>query len=218
MTAQGRDSAPRGARATHARPVRSLGDFLRWFLCTVAPRPCPDTAWWLVSLQPSNPRPAHGSADLDPFKFRWLIPISALQVRLGNPAGNTEWLVRGWGAGDSGSRGGGLQVCSWAQDEAPHRLWESLNAVSFSLPSQRCFFNNFLQLGSAASNLILSKAAKHSETLLEQSRVSPGQAVGGGDVLGPCLISTRSVWGPPRGPSTSYFLQEWAKCQRGNEE
>lgn len=36
---------------------------------------------------PSNSRPAHSSADLDPFKFRWLIPISALQVRLGNPAG-----------------------------------------------------------------------------------------------------------------------------------
>ncbi|KAK1337915.1 LOW QUALITY PROTEIN: hypothetical protein QTO34_001016 [Cnephaeus nilssonii] len=36
---------------------------------------------------PSNSRPAHSSADLDPFKFRWLIPISALQVRLGNAAG-----------------------------------------------------------------------------------------------------------------------------------
>nr|KAF6463384.1 TIAM Rac1 associated GEF 2 [Molossus molossus] len=36
---------------------------------------------------PANPRPAHNSADLDPFKFRWLIPISALQVRLGNTAG-----------------------------------------------------------------------------------------------------------------------------------
>ncbi|CAK6446496.1 unnamed protein product [Pipistrellus nathusii] len=36
---------------------------------------------------PSNARPAHSSADLDPFKFRWLIPISALQVRLGNAAG-----------------------------------------------------------------------------------------------------------------------------------
>ncbi|XP_050642736.1 rho guanine nucleotide exchange factor TIAM2 isoform X1 [Macaca thibetana thibetana] len=43
---------------------------------------------------PSNSRPAHNSADLDPFKFRWLIPISALQVRLGNPAGtenNSIW-------------------------------------------------------------------------------------------------------------------------------
>lgn len=38
-------------------------------------------------MQPSNSRPAHSSADLDPFKFRWLIPISALQVRLGNTAG-----------------------------------------------------------------------------------------------------------------------------------
>ncbi|XP_011361030.1 T-lymphoma invasion and metastasis-inducing protein 2 [Pteropus vampyrus] len=45
-------------------------------------------------LQPSNSRPAHSSADLDPFKFRWLIPISALQVRLGNTAGtenNSIW-------------------------------------------------------------------------------------------------------------------------------
>uniref|UniRef100_A0A2K6MPC8 TIAM Rac1 associated GEF 2 n=1 Tax=Rhinopithecus bieti TaxID=61621 RepID=A0A2K6MPC8_RHIBE len=45
-------------------------------------------------ILPSNSRPAHNSADLDPFKFRWLIPISALQVRLGNPAGtenNSIW-------------------------------------------------------------------------------------------------------------------------------
>ncbi|KAM5283558.1 rho guanine nucleotide exchange factor TIAM2 isoform 3-T7 [Hipposideros larvatus] len=43
---------------------------------------------------PSNSRPPHSSADLDPFKFRWLIPISALQVRLGNTAGtenNSLW-------------------------------------------------------------------------------------------------------------------------------
>ncbi|XP_028364440.1 T-lymphoma invasion and metastasis-inducing protein 2 [Phyllostomus discolor] len=43
---------------------------------------------------PSNSRPAHSSGDLDPFKFRWLIPISALQVRLGNTAGtenNSIW-------------------------------------------------------------------------------------------------------------------------------
>ncbi|XP_006882815.1 PREDICTED: T-lymphoma invasion and metastasis-inducing protein 2 isoform X2 [Elephantulus edwardii] len=43
---------------------------------------------------PSNARPAHGSADLDPFKFRWLIPISALQVRMANTAGtenNSFW-------------------------------------------------------------------------------------------------------------------------------
>ncbi|KAM9059722.1 rho guanine nucleotide exchange factor TIAM2 isoform 1-T12 [Megaptera novaeangliae] len=43
---------------------------------------------------PSNSRPAHNSADLDTFKFRWLIPISALQVRLGNTAGtenNSLW-------------------------------------------------------------------------------------------------------------------------------
>ncbi|XP_033619052.1 T-lymphoma invasion and metastasis-inducing protein 2 [Fukomys damarensis] len=43
---------------------------------------------------PSNNRPSHSSADLDPFKFRWLIPISALQVRMGNTAGtenNSIW-------------------------------------------------------------------------------------------------------------------------------
>ncbi|XP_078505306.1 rho guanine nucleotide exchange factor TIAM2 [Lissotriton helveticus] len=34
-----------------------------------------------------NPRAAHIHGDLDPFKFRWLIPLSALQVRLGNAAG-----------------------------------------------------------------------------------------------------------------------------------
>ncbi|KAM9154880.1 rho guanine nucleotide exchange factor TIAM2 isoform 2-T2 [Pangshura tecta] len=36
---------------------------------------------------PSNVRAAHNYGDLDPFKFRWLIPLSALQVRLGNTAG-----------------------------------------------------------------------------------------------------------------------------------
>nr|XP_006004415.1 PREDICTED: T-lymphoma invasion and metastasis-inducing protein 2 isoform X2 [Latimeria chalumnae] len=36
---------------------------------------------------PTNPRSAHGHGDMDPFKFRWLIPLSALQVRLGNAAG-----------------------------------------------------------------------------------------------------------------------------------
>lgn len=52
-------------------------------------RACSNTLLGGVFLfQPSNSRPAHGSADLDPFKFRWLIPISALQVRLGNTAGN----------------------------------------------------------------------------------------------------------------------------------
>ncbi|XP_019405586.1 PREDICTED: T-lymphoma invasion and metastasis-inducing protein 2 isoform X2 [Crocodylus porosus] len=36
---------------------------------------------------PTNARAAHNYSDLDPFKFRWLIPLSALQVRLGNTAG-----------------------------------------------------------------------------------------------------------------------------------
>lgn len=39
-------------------------------------------------LQPTNVRAVHNYGDLDPFKFRWLIPLSALQVRLGNTAGN----------------------------------------------------------------------------------------------------------------------------------
>ncbi|KAL2081987.1 hypothetical protein ACEWY4_021805 [Coilia grayii] len=33
-------------------------------------------------------RSAYSQGDLDPFKFRWLIPVSALQVRLGNTAGS----------------------------------------------------------------------------------------------------------------------------------
>uniref|UniRef100_A0A8C9RHM6 TIAM Rac1 associated GEF 2 n=1 Tax=Scleropages formosus TaxID=113540 RepID=A0A8C9RHM6_SCLFO len=32
-------------------------------------------------------RTAYSHGDLDPFKFRWLIPVSALQVRMGNAAG-----------------------------------------------------------------------------------------------------------------------------------
>ncbi|KAI1895844.1 hypothetical protein AGOR_G00110950 [Albula goreensis] len=34
-----------------------------------------------------NPRSTHSHGDMDPFKFRWMIPMSALQVRLGNAAG-----------------------------------------------------------------------------------------------------------------------------------
>ncbi|XP_028653249.2 rho guanine nucleotide exchange factor TIAM2 isoform X1 [Erpetoichthys calabaricus] len=35
----------------------------------------------------ANTRAAYIHGDLDPFKFRWLIPLSALQVRLGNASG-----------------------------------------------------------------------------------------------------------------------------------
>uniref|UniRef100_A0A3B5BGZ2 TIAM Rac1 associated GEF 2 n=1 Tax=Stegastes partitus TaxID=144197 RepID=A0A3B5BGZ2_9TELE len=38
----------------------------------------------------TNPRAALSHGDSDPFKFRWLIPLSALQVRLGNTAAGTE--------------------------------------------------------------------------------------------------------------------------------
>ena len=38
-------------------------------------------------LDQTNPRSALSHGDSDPFKFRWLIPLSALQVRLGNTAG-----------------------------------------------------------------------------------------------------------------------------------
>uniref|UniRef100_A0A672INM3 TIAM Rac1 associated GEF 2a n=1 Tax=Salarias fasciatus TaxID=181472 RepID=A0A672INM3_SALFA len=37
----------------------------------------------------ANPRSALSHGDADPFKFRWLIPLSALQVRLGNAAGKS---------------------------------------------------------------------------------------------------------------------------------
>ncbi|XP_048344269.1 rho guanine nucleotide exchange factor TIAM2 isoform X4 [Sphaerodactylus townsendi] len=36
---------------------------------------------------PTNVRTTYNHGDLDSFKFRWLIPLSALQVRLGNTAG-----------------------------------------------------------------------------------------------------------------------------------
>ncbi|XP_029452560.1 T-lymphoma invasion and metastasis-inducing protein 2 isoform X2 [Rhinatrema bivittatum] len=41
----------------------------------------------LKKKQPANSRSAHVHGDMDPFKFCWLIPLSALQVRLGNTAG-----------------------------------------------------------------------------------------------------------------------------------
>ncbi|KAK6304288.1 hypothetical protein J4Q44_G00248740 [Coregonus suidteri] len=39
------------------------------------------------------PRSAHSHGDLDPFKFRWLIPLSALQVRLGNATGTETTCI-----------------------------------------------------------------------------------------------------------------------------
>uniref|UniRef100_A0A8C7CIF3 TIAM Rac1 associated GEF 2 n=1 Tax=Oncorhynchus kisutch TaxID=8019 RepID=A0A8C7CIF3_ONCKI len=41
----------------------------------------------------TTPRLAHSHGDLDPFKFRWLIPLSALQVRLGNTAGTEKTCI-----------------------------------------------------------------------------------------------------------------------------
>uniref|UniRef100_A0A672IRG1 TIAM Rac1 associated GEF 2a n=1 Tax=Salarias fasciatus TaxID=181472 RepID=A0A672IRG1_SALFA len=38
----------------------------------------------------ANPRSALSHGDADPFKFRWLIPLSALQVRLGNAAAGAD--------------------------------------------------------------------------------------------------------------------------------
>uniref|UniRef100_A0A8C7JMB1 TIAM Rac1 associated GEF 2 n=1 Tax=Oncorhynchus kisutch TaxID=8019 RepID=A0A8C7JMB1_ONCKI len=38
-------------------------------------------------------RLAHSHGDLDPFKFRWLIPLSALQVRLGNTTGTETTCI-----------------------------------------------------------------------------------------------------------------------------
>ncbi|XP_041703393.2 rho guanine nucleotide exchange factor TIAM2-like isoform X1 [Coregonus clupeaformis] len=38
-------------------------------------------------------RSAHSHGDLDPFKFRWLIPLSALQVRLGNATGTETTCI-----------------------------------------------------------------------------------------------------------------------------
>ncbi|PKU41099.1 t-lymphoma invasion and metastasis-inducing protein 2 [Limosa lapponica baueri] len=47
----------------------------------------------LKKKMPTNARAAHNYGDLDPFKFRWLIPLSALQVRLGNTAGTENSCV-----------------------------------------------------------------------------------------------------------------------------
>uniref|UniRef100_A0A4W5M737 TIAM Rac1 associated GEF 2 n=1 Tax=Hucho hucho TaxID=62062 RepID=A0A4W5M737_9TELE len=41
----------------------------------------------------TTPRLAHSHGDLDPFKFRWLIPLSALQVRLGNATGTETTCI-----------------------------------------------------------------------------------------------------------------------------
>ncbi|XP_043919335.1 rho guanine nucleotide exchange factor TIAM2 isoform X2 [Protopterus annectens] len=41
----------------------------------------------LKKKMPTNARSSYCHGDTDPFKFRWLIPLSALQVRLGNAAG-----------------------------------------------------------------------------------------------------------------------------------
>lgn len=43
--------------------------------------------WHSLRDDQTNPRSALSHGDSDPFKFRWLIPLSALQVRLGNTAG-----------------------------------------------------------------------------------------------------------------------------------
>ncbi|XP_074674907.1 rho guanine nucleotide exchange factor TIAM2 isoform X2 [Strix aluco] len=47
----------------------------------------------LKKKMPTNVRAAHSYGDLDPFKFRWLIPLSALQVRLGNTAGTENSCI-----------------------------------------------------------------------------------------------------------------------------
>uniref|UniRef100_A0A803Y5H1 TIAM Rac1 associated GEF 2 n=1 Tax=Meleagris gallopavo TaxID=9103 RepID=A0A803Y5H1_MELGA len=47
----------------------------------------------LKKKMPTNARAAHNYGDLDPFKFRWLIPLSALQVRLGNSAGTENSCI-----------------------------------------------------------------------------------------------------------------------------
>lgn len=84
---------------SHSRGSPAHGETLKSTPCTppLWVRACSNTFLGVGGafiFQPSNSRPAHGSADLDPFKFRWLIPISALQVRLGNTAGtenNSIW-------------------------------------------------------------------------------------------------------------------------------
>ncbi|XP_030905628.2 rho guanine nucleotide exchange factor TIAM2 isoform X2 [Melopsittacus undulatus] len=47
----------------------------------------------LKKKMPTNVRAVHNYGDLDSFKFRWLIPLSALQVRLGNTAGTENSCI-----------------------------------------------------------------------------------------------------------------------------
>lgn len=47
----------------------------------------------LFFFQSQNTRASQIYSDIDQFKFRWLIPLSALQVRMGNAAGNCVILL-----------------------------------------------------------------------------------------------------------------------------
>ncbi|KAK1170147.1 hypothetical protein AOXY_G6926 [Acipenser oxyrinchus oxyrinchus] len=71
----------------------------------------------------ANSRAAYIHGDMDPFKFRWLIPLSALQVRLGNAAGtdtNCIWELIHTKSEIEGRPESVFQLCSSVPESKAH--------------------------------------------------------------------------------------------------
>ncbi|XP_041105362.1 T-lymphoma invasion and metastasis-inducing protein 2-like isoform X2 [Polyodon spathula] len=71
----------------------------------------------------ANTRAAYIHGDMDPFKFRWLIPLSALQVRLGNAAGtdtNCIWELIHTKSEIEGRPESVFQLCSSVPESKAH--------------------------------------------------------------------------------------------------
>ncbi|XP_041109727.1 T-lymphoma invasion and metastasis-inducing protein 2-like isoform X2 [Polyodon spathula] len=70
----------------------------------------------------ANTRAAYIHGDMDPFKFRWLIPLSALQVRLGNAAGTdtTIWELIHTKSEIEGRPESVFQLCSSVPESQAH--------------------------------------------------------------------------------------------------
>ncbi|XP_008275089.1 T-lymphoma invasion and metastasis-inducing protein 2 [Stegastes partitus] len=90
----------------------------------------------------TNPRAALSHGDSDPFKFRWLIPLSALQVRLGNTAGAGTESSCIWELIHSRSEVEGrpetvFQLCSRSEIKpsggvGAAKFWQLIHGVRFS--------------------------------------------------------------------------------------
>ncbi|XP_058881887.1 rho guanine nucleotide exchange factor TIAM2-like isoform X2 [Acipenser ruthenus] len=71
----------------------------------------------------ANSRAAYIHGDMEPFKFRWLIPLSALQVRLGNAAGtdtNCIWELIHTKSEIEGRPESVFQLCSSVPESKAH--------------------------------------------------------------------------------------------------